>query len=539
MAQIMSSATTAHSQSSEPSQPSFLGPLEISNALLDRMQYQADPLADATINNILGDWLLPNIPPEHASGDAVLGAQSQSQTQTQWQMQWQPNWQKLAMVSAIFEQWTDNQNLVEWDGRGTPALPEIPTDIAGPLKAYVQAANHLPPWADKAKIARAEELFMDYGALSVTLLFCSSLPECYVVPDLAAVLQTTGKLINHAEYRVRSTGAMIFPVMMHGGLTSPAGGGVAQVFKVRLIHATVRNLILRGNPEAALAAMASTVAANPTTPDAGVIAPLATLDGTQNMHQTLFAHGWNLPEDGVPCNQEDLGYTLLTFSYIFLRSMRKLGLGFSASDEEAYLHAWNVMAYFLGVNESLMPNTMAQAEAMFKLIQERGRRDQEKHRTKQDENEKPDPRPLLGRALMGAMKQAIPFSLIKPFPVMLTRYLCGPATSKDLGLNGWISFVSRFLFATLMLVARAIDAAVRFFVPGFSICRLITRILGYRFICQLLMDQTRPLKVPLHVRESVNITMAAWGNDANAPKWMNAVEDYFTAKGNWQQPPQK
>lgn len=535
MAQMTPSATTAHFQSSQPSQASFLAPLEISNALLDRMQYLADPLADTTINNILGDWLLPDTPTEHASGNAVAGAQSQMQPQPQWQTQLQPNWQKLAMVSAIFEQWTDNQNLVEWDGDGHG----IPADIAEPLKAYVQAASSLPPWADKAKIARAEELFMDYGALSVTLLFCASLPECYVVPDLAAVLQTTGKLINHAEYRVRSTGAMIFPVMMHGGLTSPVGGGIAQVFKVRLIHATVRNLILRGNPEAALAAMAGAVSANPNTQGAGVIAPLATLEGTQNMHQTLFARGWNLHEDGVPCNQEDLGYTLLTFSYIFLRSMRKLGLGFSASDEEAYLHAWNVMAYFLGVNESLMPNTMAQAEAMFKLIQARGRQDQEKHKTEQAESANPDPRPLLGRALMDAMKQAIPLSLIKPFPVMLTRYLCGPATSKDLGLSGWISFASRFLFATSMQIARAVDAAVRFFVPGFSICRLIMRILGYRFICQLLMDQTRPLKVPLHVRESVNITMAAWGNDANAPKWVNAVEDYFTVKGNWQRPPQK
>lgn len=531
MAQMTSSATTAHSPST---QPSVLAPPEISDAMLDRMQYLADPLADATINNILGDWPSPNLPsemhPEDSSGNAVLSAQ--------WQTQLQPNWQKLAMVSAIFDQWTDNQNLVGWDGHGTPTLPEIPAGIVEPLKAYVQAASSLPSWADKDKIARAEALFMDYGALSVTLLFCSSLPECYVVPDLAAVLQTTGKLINHAEYRVRSTGAMIFPVMMHGGLTTSQGGGVAQVFKVRLIHATVRNLILRGNPEAALAMMAG----NGNMLGPGVIAPLDALEGTQNMHQTLFAHGWNLHEDGLPCNQEELAYTLLTFSYIFLRSMRKLGLGFSVTDEEAYLHAWNVMAYFLGVSESLMPSTMAQAEAMFKLIQERGRRDQEKHKTKQNDearNGPDDPRPLLGRALMGAMKQAIPLWLIKPFPVMLTRYLCGPSTSKDLGLNGWISFASRFLFATTLLIVRAIDAAVRFFVPGFSICRLITRILGYRFICQLLMDQTRPLKVPLHVRERVNITMGAWGNDANAPKWVNTVEDYFTVKGNWEQPAQK
>ena len=38
------------------------------------------------------------------------------------------------------------------------------------------------------------------------------------------------------------------------GLTTPEGGGIAQVFKVRLIHATGRNLILRNSPEAVIEA---------------------------------------------------------------------------------------------------------------------------------------------------------------------------------------------------------------------------------------------------------------------------------------------
>jgi hypothetical protein len=43
------------------------------------------------------------------------------------------------------------------------------------------------------------------------MLFCASLPECYVVPDLAAVLHATGQLEERAEHRIRTTGAMIFP----------------------------------------------------------------------------------------------------------------------------------------------------------------------------------------------------------------------------------------------------------------------------------------------------------------------------------------
>ena len=66
---------------------------------------------------------------------------------------------------------------------------------------------------------------MDHGALSCILLFCASLPECYVVPDLSSVLHTTGQLEQNTEYRIRSTAAMIFPVMLHGGL-SHRGAGV-------------------------------------------------------------------------------------------------------------------------------------------------------------------------------------------------------------------------------------------------------------------------------------------------------------------------
>ena len=123
------------------------------------------------------------------------------------------------------------------------------------MQHYLREGQFLPPWADRAKIERAEVLFMDYGALSCTLLFCASLPECYVIPDLSAVLHAAGQLEQHTDYRIRSTAAMIFPVMMKGGLGQPDGSGVAQILKVRLIHATIRNLILRGAPADALAAL--------------------------------------------------------------------------------------------------------------------------------------------------------------------------------------------------------------------------------------------------------------------------------------------
>ena len=473
------------------------------NTALDRMQYRADPLADTTISSILGSW---NSAP---TATPILATT------------WQAQWQKLAAVSQIFVQWPDNRSINDWQ----PGVG-IPPEIDAPLQKYTLASRQLPDWADYKKIEHAEALFMDYGVLSVTMLFCSSLPECYVIPDLAAVLHTTGQLEMHTTYRVRSTGAMIFPVMMKGGLTAPDGGGVAQVFKVRLIHATIRNLILRGSPEAAMTALGAGDSGHYAI-DAGVVPPLAAISEPGNMHHALFVHGWQTGALGLPCNQEELAYTLLTFSYVFLRSMRKLGLALSPPDEEAYLHSWNVAGHMLGIERELMAETMEEAETLFARMQARARAD----RNKQPRTS--DSRPALGNALMQSMASVIPLSAAKFFPVLLTRFLCGSATSKDLGLSSAVPLLSRLLFTGGMFFVRAIDALVRLVFPEFSIARFLTRVLGYHLITKLMMDQTRPLKLPQHVQDGIDTMLVRWGDDPKAPRWMNAIEDHLTVKGSW------
>jgi len=158
-------------------------------------------------------------------------------------------------------------------------------------------------------------------------------------------------------------------VMMEGGLTQPGGSGIAQVLKVRLIHATVRNLILRGSPTMAAAAMRFADAASVT----GVIPPLASIQPTDSMNHALYVHGWDLRGCALPNNQEELAYTLLTFSYVFLRSLRRLGIPFTPAEEEDYLHAWNVAGHFLGIRRDLMVETMDEAGALFARMQARGR----------------------------------------------------------------------------------------------------------------------------------------------------------------------
>jgi uncharacterized membrane protein len=172
-------------------------PSPLSEARLNQMQYMADPLADNTIERVL-----------QGSG---LAAHDYSQNQVN----------AIEAINAEMSEWTTNASIVDWQ----PKDAHLPKASCQALQDYLSQGQMLPEWANPAQLARAEALFMDDGPLSCTLLFCTSLPECYVIPDLSAVLHATGQLDNHTDYRIRATAAMIFPVMMRGGLTDPTGGG--------------------------------------------------------------------------------------------------------------------------------------------------------------------------------------------------------------------------------------------------------------------------------------------------------------------------
>ncbi|HVZ42165.1 MAG TPA: carotenoid biosynthesis protein [Ramlibacter sp.] len=408
---------------------------------------------------------------------------------------------RLADATKLMAAWTTNGSLDSW----SPA--DADPAIVAALRTYLDEARGLPEWARTADIEGAEALFMDYGPLSCVLLFCASLPECYVLPHLAQVLHVAGQLEAHTEHRIRQTAAMVFPVMMKGGLTAGDGGGVAQVLKVRLIHATIRHLILRGPPELA----------------AGRIEALPQVPGGRSLHRALLACGWDVRTQGLPCNQLELAYTLLTFSYVFLRGLRTLGMRLTNPQEIAYLHAWNVAGHVLGIRSDLMAHSMAEAEAMFESIQELAR----------EEAIEPDVRPALGGALMATMEKSLTLPVIRGLPVPLTRWLVGRATAREIGVNERVGVLTRLLFAFAMVSVRVFDALARLVVPDFSLTRMFTRVVGYHFMTQFLLDQTRPLALPEEVLKPMRETVATWHDHPRAPRWMNRLEDRLTTHGEW------
>jgi len=457
-------------------------PPVVSMAAMERV---GDPLADDIVSRLVGEHPLPS---------STLTADGPNANA------------RLNEATRLMAGWTHNGTLLNWPAvRPVPApgAEDTGTDV---LHSYLQAAAHLPDWADATKVARAEKLFMSHGALSCTLLFCASLPECYVLPQLAGVLHIAGQLEAHTEHRIRQTAAMIFPVMMRGGLMSPGGTGVAQVLKVRLIHATIRHLILRGNPAQVRGHVQRRQQGEPA-----------------GMHQAMSDNGWDVDAQGVPCNQIELAYTLLTFSYVFLNGMRKLGQRLSKEDEEAYLHIWNVMGHVLGIRHEWMAHTMDEATALFDRIQARAR----------TVAVIPDARPALGRALMNTMANSIHVPVLRHVPVPLTQWLIGRQTARDIGVDEHVPLLSRLLFRLGLVLLRAVDSVVRLISSRFSIVRLFTRTIGYHMLTRFLLDQTRPLTLPKQVLNPMMDTVADWSHDPKASTWINRLEDRLTTTGTW------
>jgi hypothetical protein len=446
------------------------------------MTCEADPLADRTVAALIGPW----------SDDA--GAMG-------------PGMARLGQATRLMSDWTTNAKLRSW----APEALAADADIVAVLRAYIDEGSRLPEWARNADLERAEDIFMDYGPLSCVLLFCASLPQCYVLPHLSEVLHVAGQLEAHTEHRIRQTAAMAFPVMMKDGLTGGDAGGIAQVLKVRLIHATIRHLILRGPPEQAT----------------GRIEPALTAGAPANLQRALLANGWDVPRQGLPCNQLELAYTLLTFSYVFLKGMRKLRMGLTQAQEEAYLHTWNVAGHVLGIRHDLMAHTMQDAAAMFKGIQVMARA----------HPATTDVRPALGRALMDTMARSIWLPVIRKLPVPMTRWLIGQRTAGEIGVNERVGLLTRATFLGARVTVQLVDDLMRLVMPQFSLTRMFTRVVGYHLLTRFLLDQTRPLGLPDELLQPMHRTVAGWHLDRQAPGWVNRLEQRLTTAGEWSPAP--
>lgn len=225
--------------------------------------------------------------------------------------------------------------------------------IRAALKKYFTQATQLPDWVDAKKLELGCRVFQDHLFTGFMILGCASLPICYVCRPDVKVLSFTRRLIDDAPKRIVETSQMVTDVLSTGGLKIEggrlAGQGVQSILKIRLIHASVRHLLV--HKKQLLAAHKHTHVNSKNFLLAYV------LDSEQDQccwYGKCKPDAWDIKADGIPINKEALAETLLTFSFLILRGLKRIGVHLNASQQNAYLHTWNIAGYILGVDESFL-----------------------------------------------------------------------------------------------------------------------------------------------------------------------------------------
>ena len=341
--------------------------------------------------------------------------------------------QKVEATNALMKQLVANENVsVEM--------------LAPPLRGFFERSGQLPSWADPALIRQGEQVFGRYGPHALTALFCASLPSCYAAAKGVQVLHLTARLETDPHRRIVETGQMIVDVMAPGGLAA-GGRGLRSAQKVRLMHAAVRYLI---------------------------------------HHSGRWDPAWN-----QPINQEDMAGTLLTFSWVVLESVERMGCELSDAERQAYYHAWRVVGYVLGVDERLLPETWEEGSRLWKLIQQR------QYGTTSEGQ-------ALTQSLLKLLEHILPGNLFDGLPAAFMRHLVGGSTANLLAVpqGDW----TRLLMGPLRVLGWVSDELVDLHGPRAA---RLTEMFGRRLVEGLFWVNRGPERVPFRLpttlRESWNV----------------------------------
>ncbi|MCB0550301.1 MAG: DUF2236 domain-containing protein [Phaeodactylibacter sp.] len=205
---------------------------------------------------------------------------------------------------------------------------QLPVEV----RPFLAATDSLPDSTDPEAIADAHRFFLDHGAKCLFLLYYKSLPLLYCMHKGAPVLTRTSRLTNNDKSqrifarRIAETGQFLIDVMTPGELTI-RGRGIRAIQKVRLIHAAIR--------------------------------------------QFIREDGWDEQQLGLPINQEDMAMTLMTFSVAVLDGLEKFGIQEPRPLQEAYLQTWKAIGHNLGINEALLPDSVADGRLLMNTIMAR------------------------------------------------------------------------------------------------------------------------------------------------------------------------
>jgi hypothetical protein len=231
--------------------------------------------------------------------------------------------------------------------------PGVPAQVVAIVKPFLANADlpdaAVPGGIDWARIQRAQAFYKPYNLSGLMVLGCASLPACYANPGVALVLMGSGRLSVQVRQRLTQTITFLTTVMTPGNLGPGKNApGALWIRKVRLMHAIMRRLTL----------------ANAT--------PFGTLT-EEKPSNVLLKLDWNKSSapGAIPIDQLQLGFVLLTFSWLLVRGFGTLGVNMTETQRDDHIYTWAVVGYGLGIDADLRPLNAADARGLFERIRAR------------------------------------------------------------------------------------------------------------------------------------------------------------------------
>jgi hypothetical protein len=231
--------------------------------------------------------------------------------------------QQAFVLDALLER------LMRW----TPQAKEPMAPAA--VETFLREKSVLPPWFDPQRVANAQDLFDRFRMTALLVLGCASLPHCYAHGEIANTLTVSGMLGMRVRQRIQDTADFVSTVMRPGSLAD--GSAIPWIRKVRLMHAVMRRLTLL----------------RPDTPPP---------PRSSSLGAFLLQRNWDT-KDGMPLDQVELAYVLLTFSHVVLEGWKSLRILPRAQQSRDYLFTWALIGSMLGVREELLAPLRAGAVA--------------------------------------------------------------------------------------------------------------------------------------------------------------------------------
>ena len=245
----------------------------------------------------------------------------------------------LAALRTIGDPWEATQKHTGYQIAAVPpaGLAAMSPDNAALRHRLRRYAARVP--LDHTKLAEAQRLFAKYGTEVAAALLLAVLPQSYATAFGVGVLGASAQLQEDPARRIRRTAQFVISVTERGAtpddqrrLWDPdfAAAKVEDEFRpweiceiLRARHATLRAALLA---------------------EADGATEIKLLLGPENID---FAKEFQ--RNRTPINQEDLLALQLSLSITVFEVLERFGISWTADEQEAYLHLWDVVGAHLGI----------------------------------------------------------------------------------------------------------------------------------------------------------------------------------------------